>query len=254
MRRESLLQFFRAVFCRGGFGFPVAVHDRVRGQTVYVLGWLGFGRSLSCARFFSYWPTAKWRIFADRKNIRCHNGFRLKTVRWDEVASYYLERHHPHERSRSQLIFFNARHEILLQIPIAGNSTPQALGQWSELWQFVDGQLDGKKIDAPYISFEPAEMVARSLDVDWKSKTVAWKIARMVGLVCYALFWCSISMALMFAVSVYYPAKPLSGVGSVLMLLAMCSMFWGPMLPYVVYIKVKQRKIAREWKTRDKIE
>ena len=215
-----------------------------------------FGLGTACFAYagFFWWPTAKSGVRADVDGIVYHTGFKHKMVRWNEVASYYDEgNEQPHGRLR--LVFLNAQNEVLLQIPGSRNDAlAQSSASLGELRQFVAAQLIGKKADAPFVSYEPEVMAARSLEVDWKSKTLLWKIARMVGLVAYAAFWCGVGMALLFAVSSYYPGKPQSGMGMFLTLLSMLTMIYGPALPYIVWLKVKKRKIAREWEARDKIE
>ncbi|MGI9091729.1 MAG: hypothetical protein ACR2GG_11625 [Gemmatimonadaceae bacterium] len=201
-----------------------------------------------------YWPVRQFVIRADEKSLFYHTGFKCKTVRWNEVAAFYNE-DNQQPSGRFRVVFLDAQQEILLQIPAGKNDMrPQSTEQLSELRQFVDVQLNGKKVDAPFVSFEPEAIAERSIEVDWKSKTLRWKIARVVGLAAYAVFWCGVSLSLMLYTSLHYPGKPPAGIGSGLMLLALFSMFAGPLLPYIIWMKIKKRKIAREWKTRDKIE
>lgn len=222
-------------------------------------GWLA-AFALGAAYFvfgaFIYWPTAKWMLRTDKEGIVYHTGFKCKPVRWSEVAAYYTgPGQQPDRHFYFQLVLLDAQNKILLKIGVSNQKmTPQYIKQWRELSQFVDAQLDGKKVDAPFVSYEPEAIAVRSIEVNWKSKTLRWKIARVVGLACYALFWCGISMALLWYVTLNYPGKPQSGMGLWLGLAAIFSMFAGPLLPYLVWLQIKKRKIAREWEARDKIE
>lgn len=229
----SLLSLFMPVFD----GKPPTVP-----QALFLgVGYFVFGALL-------WWPVRRFVIRADGNGLIHNSGFFAKTVRWNEVASYYSEQSQQ-TSGRFHLIFLDAQHKILLQVPTGNQSMDQQpIERWSQLSQFVDAQLAGKKVEAPFVSYEPAAIAARSLEVDWKSKTLRWKIARVIGLVCYALFWFGL-MALLayFNINSQMPA-------GVMMALMFLIMYLGPLLPYLIWMKIKKRKIAREWEARDKIE
>lgn len=235
----SLLSLFMPVF----EGKPPTV-----AQSLFLgVGYFVFGA-------FLWWPVRRFVIRADENGLLHNSGFFATKVRWSEVASYYSEQSQQ-TSGRFHLIFLDAQHKILLQVPAGNRNMDQrAIEQWRELTQFVDSQLAGKKVEAPYVSYEPEAMAARSFEVDWKTKTLGWKIARMIGLFAYAAFWCGVSLSLMLYTSLHYPGKPQSGMGLWLGLAAIFSMSVGPLLPHIVWIQIKKRKIAREWEARDKIE
>ena len=199
--------------------------------------------------FGVWWPVMKYSIRADNEGITQTNGFFRQSVRWIDVTCYYMEpnrRFHKERWLHIEPVMFNKDGAIIFRgFAHILVSTRKIIEQRRELWQFVEAQLEGKKIEVPSPNLDPEVLARRTLEVNWSKKTVLWKIGRVVGLVCYALFWLAVSMAPIYYVLVNNITLP-KPWGAFMVL----PMFLGPLLPHIIWLKVKKRKIAKELKMR----
>jgi len=191
------------------------------------------------------WPVMRYSIRADHAGISQTNGFFRQSVRWSDVAAYYVQpntRYYKERQLHLEPVMLNAQGAIVFHgFAHLLVSTKNIIQQRRELWQFVETQLKGKRIEAPAPTLDLTALAWKSLKVNWSDKTLWWKMARVVGLISYALFWLGLTM-----IPVYYMvthnitiAKPW---GSFL-ILPMCI---GPFLPHIIWLSIKKRKIAKE--------
>jgi len=200
--------------------------------------------------FCLWWTVAQYSVRADTEGITQTNGFFKQSVRWADVASYYMEpnrRYHRERRLHVESVLFDFEGEVIFRgFAHLLVSTRKIIEQRRELWQFVETRLDGKKVEAPSPDLDPEVLALRSLDVDWSRKSLPWKIARIIGLVCYALFWLSLSMA-----PIYYLVSRNIVIPRHWGTLLILPMFLGPLLPHIIWLKIKKRKIAKGLATRN---
>jgi len=194
-----------------------------------------------------WWPVMRYSIRADKTGIVQTNGFFRQSVRWDEVAYYYTEpnrRFYSESRHHIEPVLFNADGQVIFcgfaHILV---STRKIIEQRRQLWEFVDAQLEGKKVDAPSPDLVPEVLAQRELAATWSNKSVAWKVRRVLLLICYTAFWLAFSM-----VPIYYIVSNNLSVPKPWGAFIILPMFIGPMLPTIIYLHVKKRKIAKELK------
>ena len=219
-----------------------------------------YGTIVFAFGFVFLWTILRYSLRADAQGIHQSNGFFQQSVRWEEVAHYYVEpnpRFHKERRLHIEPVLFDRDNQIIFRgFAHILVSTRKILEQRRLFWEFVEAQLAGKKIEAPHpdINFTPEVLARRSLEVDWKTKTVSWKIARVIGLVVYALFWVAMTMAPAYYSVTHNIGHDNSGSKFWLLLLSLFSMTLGPLLPYFIRLQIKKRKISRDWEKRDKVE
>lgn len=203
--------------------------------------------------FGIWWPVMKYAIRADREGISQTNGFFHQSARWTDVANYYVAQNpriHKERRLHIEPVMLNADGIVIFQgFAHLLVSSAAILEQRRALWQFVEAQLEGKRIEAPSPDLDPGVIAWRSLQVDWSKKSLLWKIARMFALVCFTLFWLAFSMG-----PIYYMVSRNITVpqpfGTLMLLLS----FIGPLLPHIIWFQIKKRQIARELKKRSAAE
>lgn len=203
-----------------------------------------------CAIGFGlWWPVMKYSIRADCDGISQTNGLFHQSVRWSEVACYYMEpnqRYYGERRLHIEPVMFSADGAIIFRgFAHLLVSTRKIIEQRRALWQFVEAQLVDKKIEAPAAGLDATAIAWKSLEVNWSEKRLTWKIARIVGLVCYALFSLAASM-----LPLYYIVSRNLTISKPWGLLITLPMFFGPLLPHMIWVQIKKRKIAKEMKQR----
>ena len=211
-----------------------------------------------CGTLFLATGVGLWRqvmccaIRADQHDITQNTGFRCQPVRWVEVAAYYLEPNAT-EASRQSFvgpILLDDNGKVLLRVSTQHFASSKATSaQRQELWQLVAAQLPGKKVEAPFVDFDPNVLAQRDMEIAWQTKSVKWKIARGLFVVFFTLFWFAVFWSPIF----YFVSHDikLSGLAAIIV---PPLMMLGPLLPWYVLAHIKKRKIAREWEARDKIE
>lgn len=208
------------------------------------------GVFMSIFGFAVFWAVIKYSIRADTEGIRQTNGFFTQYVRWSDVAHYYREpnrRYHNERRLHVEPVMLNSESVIIFRgFAHILVSTRKIIEQRRELWQFVETQLEGKKIDAPSADLDPEVLASRSLEVNWSEKSTLWKVGRLLALACYGLFWLSVSLLPMYYIVTNNLTVP-KPWGSFIAL----PMFLGPLLPHLIWLHFKKRKIAKELKMRD---
>lgn len=212
---------------------------------------LAFAVGLALGGFFFcflWWPVMRYRIRADSEGLEQFNGFFRQSVRWSQVESYYLE-----QNSR----FYAERHHYVEPVLLDANgaiifrgfahilkSTRAILQERHDLWQFVEAQLAGKRMETP---FKPdvTKLAVESLNFDWSKKGWAWKTARLFALVCYVL----IGMAVGLLPSYYVVSNDIhpSTLGVLLIMLAL----FVPLIPHLIWFEFKKRRIRRELEEHD---
>lgn len=205
--------------------------------------------------FGIWWPVMRYSIRADEIGITQTNGFFHQSVRWDDVAYYYLE---PNRRFHGlcnlyvEPVIFNAKNQIIFHgyahILV---STTKIIDQRNELWQFAEEQLQGKKIDAPSPDRDPKALALKSMEVNWSEKSWLWITGRMIALILYALFWFCVWIALVAYVfssnRVLSFNRPVNELYALLLLLPLI----GPFLPHIIWLEIKKRKIAKVLEAED---
>lgn len=200
--------------------------------------------------FCLWWTVIKYSICADNEGITQTNGFFSQSVRWADVASYYMEpnrRFHSESRLHVEPVLLDANGKIIFRgFAHLLVSTRKIVAQRRELWQFVEAQLNGKKVDAPSRELTPEIIAARSLEVNWKEKSLLWKLARITALILYGVFWFSLSM-----VPIYYVVSRDISAPKPWGVLLLLPMFFGPLLPHIIWLQFKKRRIAKELKMQE---
>lgn len=197
--------------------------------------------------FGLWWPVVKYSIRADEEGIIQTNGFFQQSVRWTEVATYYMAnnpRHHKERRLHVEPVMLNAEGIVVFQgFAHLLVSTRKILEQRRELWRFVEAQLEGKKVEPPAPKVTAKTLAVKSLEVDWSKKSLRWKIVRFLSLTLYALFWLSLSLGPSYYFGVVRNEK-IPGWAALMMFVLM----WGPLLPHLIWIQWKRRQIAKTMK------
>jgi len=209
------------------------------------------GSLLLALGFGFWWPIMRYSIRADKQGIYQTNGFFHQSVQWSDVAAYYVQvndRYHKERRFHVEPILLDAQGKIIFRgFAHILVSTRKIIERRRELWDFVAEQLEGKQSEPPSPESNPETLAIRSLEVDWKKKTWRWKIARAVLLLLYAAFWLAIGQY-----PAYYVVTRSTGIAQpliyLLLIWATFSMSLGPLLPYIIRMHFKKRKIAREMK------
>lgn len=221
-----------------------------KGQPPGIFEGILMGAIFFAAGLALWWPVMNYSIRADQDGIRQTNGFFRQSARWSEVASYYIEpnqRYHKERGLHLEPVLCNAEGAVIFRgFAHVIVSTRHIMAQRRELWQFVEAQLAGKEIPAPDPNLNPEVIALKSLEVKWSEKTWGWKIARCCGLVAYALFWLGLSLW-----PLYYLVSHNFTVPQPWATLLCMPMLLGPLLPHVIWLEIKKRKIAQELKQRD---
>jgi hypothetical protein len=192
-----------------------------------------------------WWAVVKYSIRADNEGITQTNGFFRQSVRWADVAAYYVAtnpRHHKEQRLHVEPIMLSAEGKIVFQgFAHLLVSTQKTLEQRRQLWRFVEAQLKGKKVHPPSPTPKATArtLAIKSLEVDWAKKSSWWKVARILALLLYGLFWTGILMGPIYYMVVHNIKPP----RWTLILLA--PMFYAPLLPHLMWLKWKERQIAK---------
>lgn len=207
------------------------------------------GTGLFTFGFSLAWAVFKYSIRANSEGIRQTNGFFSQSVRWSDVARYYLElnrRYYSERRCHIEPVMLDAEGKIIFQgFAHIFVSTTKIIQKRRELWQFVESQLAGKKSE-PDPESDPKVLAQQSMNIDWSKKSPMWKIGRIFALVLYALFWLSLAM-----VPAYYIAVNDLKVSTPWGYLPTMTMFLGPLLFPLIQLEIRKRKIAKEFKARD---
>lgn len=201
--------------------------------------------------FGFWWPVMRYSIRADKTGLVQTNGFFHQFVRWDEVAYYYTEpnrRFYSESRQHIEPVMFHTDGQVIFRgFAHILVSTRKIIEQRRQLWAFVDTQLEGKRINAPSPDGDPEVLAQRELAATWSNKSIAWKVRRVLMLICYTAFWLATSM-----VPFYYIVSNNLSVPKPWGAFIILPMFIGPMLPTIIYLHVKKRKIAKELKSMTK--
>lgn len=166
------------------------------------------GLFLMAIGFGIWWPVMRSYIRADETGISQTNGFFHQSLNWDDVAYYYIRSYRTVLDMGFEYVepvLFNSKNQIIF-CPYTNLvlETTDIMDQRRVLWQFVEAQLQGKKIDAPSAKPFPNPFGWKILDVNWPVKSWKWKFARFVTLIVYALFWCCVLMAPLFYIVTRY--------------------------------------------------
>ncbi len=191
----------------------------------------------------------RYSIRADREGISQFNGFFRQSVRWSQVASYYLDfnpRYHAERSSHVEPVLLNASGEIVFQgFAHVIKSTNKIIEQRRKLWRFVEAQLEGKRVEKPFTVSDAQIQAAQSFEtVNWSAKSWQWKIARVVLLIIYATACMTIALA-----PAYYVIVNDIKIGEPMKLLLISWMmiwFIGPLLVRAIQVSIRERRLLRE--------
>ncbi len=192
---------------------------------------------------YFWWQMMCFSICADETGIRQTNGFYRQTVLWADVAYYYMENKATFAEKKPHLepLLFSEKGKVLFRgIGYNQNLTQKANTQRNELWQFVETQLQGKKIDAPLDNLNPDALAWKSIEVDWSNKSWLWKAGRATALFLYAIFW-----FILFVIPLYYVVIHNLKLPEFYVLFFMLPWI-GPVVPHLIWHQFKKRKIAKE--------
>ncbi len=196
----------------------------------------------------------RYSIRADRDGISQFNGFFRQSVLWSQVESYYLDfnpRYHAERRSHVEPVLLNARGEIVFQgFAHVLKSSNKIIVQRRELWRFVEAQLQGKRVEKPFVPANTHELAVRSFNnVDWSGKSLTWKIVRVSTLLLWAIFYLALAMVPAYYVIVYdiKIGEPIK------LLLLTWIIFWmmGPLMVRAIQVSIKERRLIREAQARE---
>jgi|GEM_PF-2329380 len=199
--------------------------------------------------FAIWWPVIRYFIRADEEGITQTRTFSCKSVRWDEVAQYYPDPHlkmNGNHRWHIEPVMLDAKGKIIFRDRVYIRvSTQKTLQQRSELWEFVEAHLQGKRVNPPSPDFNPGTLAWKSLDVNWSEKSWLWIVGRILALLLYAAFWfCSFVLPLMYLFTHSLVLSPYYG-------LLLIPAIYIPLLPHLMWIQWKKRKIEKEIEARN---
>jgi hypothetical protein len=205
---------------------------------------------LTAGGLLLWWPVIKYSIHADEIGITQTNGLFSQSVQWSEVACYYMqanERFYAEARHHIEPVKLDADGKIIFQsFSHLVASSKNIFKQRKQLWEFVELQLAGKRIEAPQRVSTSVELAWKSLDFNWKTKSWPWRLARIFALVLYGVFWSCLTF-LPIALAITNP-KAASPWRPLLLPAFMICMF-GPLIPHYIWVCLKARKIRQKEKT-----
>jgi hypothetical protein len=195
------------------------------------------------AAFCFWWQSIRFAIRADETGVKQTNGFCRQTVFWSDVAYYYMENKATSVRTgpHSEPLLFNSKGKVVFRgYGYNLNLSQKIIQQRNELWQFIETQLHGKKIDAPSINLDPSTLAWKSIEVDWTNKSWLWKIGRAIALFLYAILWFCF-----FAIPLYYVTSHNLKLPEYYTIYFMLPWIC-PALPHLIWHHFKKREIEKE--------
>jgi hypothetical protein len=205
------------------------------------------GLFLFAMGFALWWATFKYSIRADEDGVTQTNGFFQQSVRWEDVAAYYMTtnpRHHKERRLHIEPMMLDANGAKVFQgFAHLLISTESILRKRRELWQYVEARLEGKRIEPPPPILTSQDLAIRSLNVDWTQKSRGWKIGYFAALVLYALLCISLMFGPLFYYLMVKGVEPPHWIIFPTML-----MMFGPLFAHLLWVQWKRRQIEKEMK------
>jgi len=191
--------------------------------------------------FAIWWPVMRYSIRADKNGISQTNGFFHQSIRWSDVAAYYVEpnrRYYRQHQQHVEPVMLDAKGKIIFQGFAHILVTSQKdIERRREFWQFVKEQLQDKPRKEPPPDLD--KLARESMEINWAGKSLHWKIGRIFTLGIYILFWLCLGMGPIYYLVTNGISVPIY-VGNLLAFIT----FGGPALHAVILIKIRKRKIA----------